>query len=98
MPKGTVQQTAATAGDPLAVLRAYDDAALTQFALPASLERGRTYARRRAVHEVAVDGNVVTGTVRGTEPEPYRATLVVTGDRIQPSSRKGTSVVVSAGA
>lgn len=65
------------APDPLAVLSEFPEAAIRRHAGEASVRRGVDYVRRGAVLGVTVENNVVVGMVRGSEAEPYRASIVV---------------------
>ncbi|WP_410568460.1 SWIM zinc finger family protein [Amycolatopsis sp. cmx-4-61] len=44
---------------------------------PNRLPRGRTYARKGTVSELAVGAGVVSARVRGSRPEPYKVTITM---------------------
>lgn len=46
-------------------------------AYAARLDRGRSYARQGRVHDLEIEGGVITARVTGTRPTPYRVTIRV---------------------
>ena len=51
--------------------------ALTHIDNSNRLPRGRTYARNGSVKEIAIEGNVIRGKVKGSMPRPYKVTVAL---------------------